>query len=181
MMVALWIAGRRKLSTLAVAAGSALAMLIPLAIWFALHPQTYLDTYGSWVIHPAHIRNPIDGWHALINRNSLGTRASTYWGFLNPSYLFFSGAQGRAPLPWIVAPLVVAGIVRCARKAPGVAALITLIGTLVAPIAGASFGQPDYIDNGLALVPFVVLLAAAAVAWLNEIIAPPPPPPVEEY
>jgi len=181
MMVALWLAGRRKLSTLAVAAGSAVAMLLPLAIWFTFNPQTYLDTYGRWAIHPAHIRNPADLVQALINRNTLGIRAGAYWGLIDPSYLFFASERGRAPLLLAVAPLVVTGIVRCGHKAPGVPAMIILAGTLVAPIAGASFGQPHYIDNALALLPFVALLAAYAVDWLRLLIVPPPPPPVEEY
>jgi hypothetical protein len=180
MMAALWIAGRRKLSTLLVAGASFAAMLVPLAMWFALNPQTYLDTYGSWAVHLAHIRNPIDGLQAFINRNTLGARATAYWGFLNPSYLFFSTEGGRAPLQWAVAPLVVAGIVRCVQKAPAVPAVIALLGMLVAPAAGASFGQPRYIDNALAFLPFVTLLAAYAVDWVRELIVPAPPP-VEEY
>ena len=76
MMVALWVAGRRKLSTLMIAAGTFVAMLVPLAVWFYLHPQTYLDTYGRWAIFAAHLRNPIDGFLAFVNRNTLGTRAS---------------------------------------------------------------------------------------------------------
>ena len=61
MIVVLWAVGRRKLSTIAVAAASFVVMLVPLALWFTFHPQTYMDTYGSWAIHQAHIRNPIDG------------------------------------------------------------------------------------------------------------------------
>ena len=180
MIIALWVAGRRKLSTLGVAAGSFAVMLAPLAVWFALNPQTYLDTYGSWAIHPAHIRNPLDGLRAFVNTNTLGTRANTYWGFIDPSYLFFSSERSRAPLLWFAAPLIIAGIVRCAMKARTAPALVTLLGTLIAPLAGASFGQPQYIANGLAVLPFVTLLAAYAVDWVRELIVPPPPPPPEE-
>lgn len=182
MMISLWVAGRRKLSTLAVSAASFAAMLLPLGAWFALHPQTYLDSYGSWVIHPAHIRNPADGLRAFVNPNTLGTRASAYWSLIDPSYLFLAGERGRAPLHWIVAPLVIAGIVRCVRKVPGVPAVITLAGILIAPLAGAGFGQPQYIANALALLPFMALLAAYAVDWIRLLIFPPPPPPPEpEY
>ena len=170
MIVSLWIAGRRKLSTVAVAAGSFAVMLAPLAVWFALNPQTYLDTYGNWAIHPAHIRNPLAGVTAVVNTNTLGTRANTYWGFIDPSYLFFSSDRGRAPLLWFVAPLIIAGIVRCFMKARTVPALVTLFGALVAPLAGATFGQPQYIDHALALLPFVALLAAYGVDWVRELI-----------
>lgn len=180
MILSLWIAGRRKLSTLAIAAASFAALLVPLAVWFALNPQTYLDTYGSWAIHPAHVRSPVEGLRALVNRHTLGTRATAYWGLIDPSYLFFSSERGRAPLLWIMLPLVVAGIIRCARQVPRAPAVITLTGALIAPLAGATFGQPQYIANALALVPFVTLLAAYGVDWIRELIAPPPPPPPDE-
>jgi hypothetical protein len=181
MVVVLWCVGRRKVSTLLTAGAAFAAMLLPLAIWFALNPQTYLDTYGSWAIHPAHIRNPIDLAHATVNSNTLGTRASAYWGLLDPSFLFFSSAEGRAPLHWITAPLIVLGIYRCAtRRSP--ASILVLAATIVAPLAGASFGQPHYVANALALLPCLALLAGYGVAFVRELITgPPPPPPAEEY
>jgi hypothetical protein len=172
MMIGLWVSGRRKLSTLGIAAGSFAVLLVPLALWFSLNPHTYLDTYGSWAIHPAHIRSPRALFEAFMNRNTLGTRATTYWGLLDPSYLFFSSDRGRAPLHWILAPLIIAGIVRCARKARSAPALVVLMGTLIAPLAGASFGQPQYIANALALLPFVTLLAAYGVAWATDLVWP---------
>jgi hypothetical protein len=171
MIIALWIAGRRKLSTLGVAAGAFAVMLLPLAVWFALNPQTYPDTYGSWAIHAAHVRSPADGLSAFVNRNTLGTRATMYWALIDPSYLFFSSERGRAPLLWIAAPLIIAGIVRCVKKTRTAPASITLLGTLIAPLAGAGFGEPQYIANALALLPFVTLLAAYGVDWIRELIA----------
>ena len=174
MMMALWLARRRRLSTLGVAAGTFAAMLVPLAVWFALNPQTYPDTYGSWAIHAAHVRNPLDGVRAFINTNTLGTRATTYWGLIDPSYLFFSSDRGRAPLLWIAAPLMIAGTIRCVRRIPRVPAVITAAGALIAPLAGAGFGETHYIANALALLPFVTLLAAYGVDWIRELIVPPP-------
>jgi hypothetical protein len=173
MMIALWVVARWKLSTLGIAAGSFAVMLVPLAAWFVLNPQTYLDTYGSWAIHLAHIRNPIALFDAFMNRNTLGTRATTYWGLIDPSYLFFSSDRGRAPLHWTVAPWIIAGIVRCVHKVRTAPALVTLLGALIAPLAGAGFGQPQYIANALTLLPFVTLLAAYAVDWATELVSPP--------
>ena len=179
MIVVLLTVRRLKLSTLGIAASSFIVMLAPLAIWFFLHRDTYMDTYGSWAIHPAHIRNPLDGLLAFINRNTLGTRVSSYWSLIDPSYLFFSSAEGRAPLHWALAPLLTVGVVRCATK-PKPMALIVLAGTLIAPLAGASFGQPRYIANALALLPFLALLAGYGVDAVRELIVPPPPPPPDE-
>jgi hypothetical protein len=179
MIVVLLTARRLKFSTLGAAAAGFIMMLAPLAIWFGLHRDTFIDTYGSWAIHPAHIRSPLDGVFAFINRNTLGTRASAYWSLIDPSYLFFSSAEGRAPLHWMLAPLLGLGIYRCITK-PTAMARIVLAGTLLAPLAGAGFGQPRYIANALALLPFVALLAGYAVEMIVALIAPPPPPPPDE-
>jgi hypothetical protein len=172
MIVALWVARRMTLPTLGVAAGSFAVMLVPLGVWFVLNPQTYLDTYGSWAIHPAHIRNPVALFEAFMNRNTLGTRATTYWGLIDPSYLFLSSGSGRAPLHWVVAPLIIAGAARCVTKARTAPALATLLGTSIAPLAGAGFGQPLYIANALGLLPFVTLLAAYGLDWAIDLVRP---------
>jgi hypothetical protein len=180
MIVVLWSVGRRKMTTLVTAVAAFVAMLVPLAIWFALNPQTYLDTYGSWAIHPAHIRNPIDLVLANINRNTLGTRASAYWGLLDPSFLFFSSGEGRAPLHWATAPLIILGLYHCAtRRSPAVT--LVLASTLVAPIAGAGFGQPHYVVNALALLPLLALLAGFGVDFIRQLISGPPPQTDEEH
>ena len=180
MVVVLWGARRRKPATFLIALGSFAAMLLPLVIWFALNPQTYLETYGSWAIHPAHIRNPYDAVLANLNRNTLGTRASAYWGLLDPSFLFFSGAEGRAPLHWMMAPLILLGVYRAATKRSPSSILI-LAATVVAPIAGATFGQAHYMGNALALLPLLALLAGYGADFIRELIKGPPPQPAEEY
>jgi len=179
MIVVLLAVRRLKLSTLGIAAASFVVMLAPLAIWFALYRHTYADTYGTWAIPPVYLRNPLDGFLALVDLDALGTWASTYWSLINPSYLFFPTSEARAPLHWIIAPLVAAGIYRCVTK-PKPMALILLAGALIAPLAGARFGQPRYIDNALALLPFVVLLAGYGVEMIVALIAPPPPPADDE-
>ncbi len=171
MMVVLWIAGRRKMSTMVIAAGGFAIMLLPLAIWFAVNPHTYMDTYGSWAIHPAHIRNPLDGLTAFFNSNTLGTRASAYWSMLDPSYLFLAGVDARAPLHWAAAPLIALGIYRCALR-PSPESSAVLAGALVAPLAGASFGLPHYMAHAMALTPFLALLSGYGVAFIRE-LAPP--------
>jgi 4-amino-4-deoxy-L-arabinose transferase-like glycosyltransferase len=181
MMVALWVAGRRKASTLAIAAGTFVAALVPLMIWFYLQPHTYLDTYGRWAIFAAHLRNPVDGFRAFINTNTLGTRASAYWGLIDPSYLFFSSARSTAPLLLVSAPLIVAGVVRCVRLASSqTAAVVVLAGLLVAPLAGSSFGERNYIALALGLLPFAALLAAYGIEEIRELIVGRPQPAPEE-
>ena len=139
MLVALWVAGRRKFSTLDAAAGGFVVMLVPLAVWFYLNPQTYPDTYGNWL--------------------NLRTAMTAYWAAIDPSFLFLSSERGRAPLHWITAPLILAGVVRCVMKARTAPAVLTLAGTAIAPLGGT-----------VALLPFVTLLAAYAVDWFRELV-----------
>ena len=181
MIVALWAARRRKVSTLGSAAAGFAAALVPLAAWLFLHPQQYADTYGRWAIFAAHLRNPLDGVRAFVNLNTLGTRASAYWGTIDPSYLFFAGPSGPSPLLIVSVPLIIAGIVRCARLAPKPAAMLVLSGALIAPLAGSSFGETHYIGLALGLLAFVALLCAYGIDLIRDLIVPPPPPPpVEE-
>ena len=63
----------------------------------------------------AHLRNPIDGLLAFFNPNTLGTRAALYWGFWDPSWLFFRAGDAAAPLLMIAAPFIVIGLYRCVR------------------------------------------------------------------
>jgi hypothetical protein len=179
MIVVLLATGRRKLSTIGIAATSFVVMLAPLAAWFFFNRHTYSVTYGSWAIQAAHIRNPVDGLTVVASWNAIGTVASAYSSLIDPSYLLFSSAERRAPLHWLVVPLVVVGIFRAIKK-PRTMAVMVLAGALVAPLAGASFRQPQYIANALALLPFVALLAGFGVDQIRELIVPPPPPPPEE-
>ena len=51
----------------------------------------------------AHLRIPLDGVRAFVNPGTLGNRASLYWGFWDPSWLFFITANWPAPLLLIFA------------------------------------------------------------------------------
>jgi hypothetical protein len=115
-IVSLWVGARRKLSTVAVAAGAFALMLAPLAAWFYLNPQSYPDTYGNWLM--------------------LRTRTAGYWGAINPSSLFISSEGGRAAMHWMTAPLIIAGIFRCVAKIRTAPAFLTLTGTAIAPLGG---------------------------------------------
>ncbi len=80
----------------------------------------------------------------------------------------------------VSAPLIVAGIVRCARLAPNAPAVVILAGLLVAPLAGSSFGEQQYIALALGLLPFAALLAAYGIEEIRELIVGRPQPAQEE-
>ena len=146
------------------------AAWLPAAWWFFRHPDTYADTFGRWVVFAAHVRDPIAGLQAQINSNTLGVRASLYWGFWDPSWLFFTARDAAAPLLLISLPLIVLGIVSCLRQADRSVSAILIGGALILPIAGATFGLPHYAPDAAAVFPVLALLSGLGVDYLAGLI-----------
>lgn len=145
---------RRAMAVIALVSGFA-TLLLPAVVWFALHPQTYRDTFGRWLIHLAHLRNPLEGLDAFLNWNTLGSRASLYWGFLDPAWLFFD-RTGMFLLGTL--PLLIVGLAKWPRAISQEAMLLIAGGVLIAPLAGSSFGAPHYASSALVLLPFAALI-----------------------
>jgi hypothetical protein len=165
-LATLWAAGRRAPSAYAAAGTGLFITLIPLALWFAMYPDTYRDTFGRWAVHAAHLRSPADAFHAFVNWTTLGERLSHYWTFFNPAWLFLAERPmdptitvRGAPLAVVVAMLAPLGAVRLIRVGPPWQARLMLAGAALAPAAAATFGEPFAIRNAMALVLFAVLLA----------------------
>ncbi|MDP2318627.1 MAG: hypothetical protein Q8O42_04720 [Acidobacteriota bacterium] len=173
-LLAIWRSGPRDAAKLAVPAVAFLAPLVVAAAWFAANPSAYPDTFGRWAIHAAHLRSPLDGVLAFVNWNTLGTRLSLYWGFFDPSWLFFDGPaspalplRGTSPFLFATAVALVAGVSQRRRGGFTPVTLLLVAGVAVAPLAASTFGSPHAIADFLVLVPLVVLLAAYGVAgWL---------------
>jgi hypothetical protein len=147
------------------------AAWLPAAWWFFRHPETYADTFGRWLIFAAHVRDPIAGLQAQVNPNTLGVRASLYWGFWDPSWLFFAAKDVAAPLLLVSLPLIVLGIVRCMRQADRDAGTLVLAGALIVPIAGATFGIPHYFPDAAGVLPILALLSGFGVDYLAGLVS----------
>jgi hypothetical protein len=165
------VGGIRGVRTFALPAAAFVLPLAPLALWFAAHPQTYPDTFGRWAIHAAHIRFPLDGLQAFVNWTTLGTRVSLYWGFFDPSWLFFDAApssgsplRGASPFLFATSILLVTGVSRGLRLALPAWTQTLLAGLAVAPLAASTFGQRHAIGDALAIVPFAVVIATGGLA-----------------
>ena len=77
------------------AAASMMTVLLPLLLWYARHPGTYPDTWGRWVLHAAHLRNPVVWFQSLSNWHRLGNVVGLFSDFFTPSHLFLTpGAPG---------------------------------------------------------------------------------------
>ncbi len=172
---ALWITGARGIRAYA---GIVTAFALPLSIaglWFAAHPSSYADTFGRWVIHAAHLRSPMDGIRAFLNWTTLGTRTSLYWGFFDPSWLFFNAPyvpgtvlRGAAPFLLPASLFSLMGVARCARVGPPAWTIALVAGAAASPLAASTFGQPHAIGAALAVVPFVTVLAGCGLVDWSE-------------
>jgi hypothetical protein len=148
------------------------AAWLPAAWWFFRHPETYADTFGRWFIFAAHARDPIAGLQAQINSNTLGVRASLYWGFWDPSWLFFAAKDTAAPMLLISLPLIVLGIVGCLRQADRSVGAIVLGGALLVPLTGATLGLPHYLPDAAAVLSILALVSGFGVDYLAGLVRP---------
>lgn len=163
----LWTAGPRNWRAYGALVAAFALPVSAAAVWYGGHPETYPDTFGRWVIHAAHLRHPLEGLRALVNWNTLGTRASIYWGSFDPAWLFIDGPdvpghplRGVAPFLSLTAVLAGLGLVRVIRSGPKPWLLTLVAGTLVAPLVASTFGVSHAIEAFLPVVPLVVLISA---------------------
>jgi 4-amino-4-deoxy-L-arabinose transferase-like glycosyltransferase len=165
-VLSLIMARRRNRVRLALSTLTFAAAWLPAAWWFFRHPDTYADTFGRWLIFAAHLRDPIALLQAFINSNTLGTRTSLYWGFWDPSWLFFSATGVAAPLLLVAWPLIVLGILRCVRQVDRDTGIIVIAAALIVPVVGATLGVPHYINDAAAVLPLLAILAGLGVDQL---------------
>ncbi len=165
-VLTLAVARHRNRLRLFVATAVFAAAWLPAGVWFLRHPDTYADTFGRWFVFAAHLRYPLDGLRAFMNPGTLGNRASLYWGFWDPSWLFFGTRDSAAPLLMIAAPLMVLGVLRCQRHLARDTAALVIGSALIAPLTGATFGVPHYLADAAVVMPLLALLAALGVEQL---------------
>lgn len=175
-MLTLAVVRRRNRVRLAVASAVFAAMWLPAIGWFYLHPDSYPDTFGRWFVLKAHLRNPVDGLRAFFNPGTLGQRASFFWGFWDPSWLFFFTGHGiMSPLPVIAAPFILIALLR-GRHVSRASMTLVIGAALIAALPGATFGTSLYIFDAIAVFPMLVILAGLGVDQLVAVITRRKPP-----
>ena len=152
-----------------IASAAFAAAMLPLALWYARYPTTYPDTFGRWVLHPAHLRNPVDWWGAVANWGRISTVANLFSDFFSPSHLFVTpGAPALAGmflLPTVVP--IAAGLHRLLRPGGHERDVVQVLSPaivgacIVGPLAAAMFGQARSDERALVIVPFGLVLAVA--------------------
>jgi hypothetical protein len=171
-LLTLVVARRRNPARLVIATAVFGAAWLPAVVWFLRHADTYPDTFGRWFVFGAHARSPIDGLRAFFNTGTLGLRASTYWGFWDPAWLFISTPESAAPLLTIAAPLIALGLLRGTRHIPRDATTLLVGAGLLVPLAGATFGMPHYLSEAMAVMPILTLFVALGAVELVSLVRP---------
>jgi hypothetical protein len=170
-LAVLWWRGQRGMRSFAAVIAAFAMPVSALAVWFALLPDTYRDTFGRWAIHAAHLRYPLDGLRSLVNWTALGSRASIYWGSFDPAWLFLDGPpmagdvlHGTAPFLFGTALLSVLGLAQLLKSGSPPWVVTLLAGAAVTPLAASTFGVPNALGLFLPLTLFAVLFAAEGIA-----------------
>jgi hypothetical protein len=153
------------------AAGAAAAVAVPIALWFVVHPASYVDTLGRWFLHQAYIRNPWSLVLRLMNYISLAEWASIYWNFFDPTNLLYSVARPAAAGTFLTAlgvflSVAVYELVRPQRpRTAQESALlwIVAVGFVASPLVPASFAEPGAIEKALSLPLFGTILCTLGV------------------
>jgi 4-amino-4-deoxy-L-arabinose transferase-like glycosyltransferase len=158
---------------LAPAGAGFVVALLPMLGWFILHPASYVDTMGRWALHPAYIRNPIEGLQAFFRYDVVARRVSLYWDFFSPRHLFLSAAAPGLQwmggvLLWPMAILLPIGLYRSFTREPDSAGLALGCGLLLAPLASAAFDEPRAIAAALPMLPFAAILGADGIEALLD-------------
>jgi 4-amino-4-deoxy-L-arabinose transferase-like glycosyltransferase len=146
-----------------------LALLIP---WLVQHPGAFGHTVGHYLIYDTRSLNPLQGIRELLSYSSVAARTTTYWDYLNPSFLFLdltapfmysTRTTGVFLLP--LALFVPVGLYQAFRSGDPTRLLLVL-GFLTAPVAAVIAGERGAIGRALELLPFGVLLAVVGIVYL---------------
>jgi len=162
------VAARRVAIRNVLTLGAAFAvLLVPAAVWFSLHPDTYPDTFGRWAILKAHLRFPMDGVRAQINWNTLSNRVTLFWGLLDPSFLFFAG-RGQVIAPFLLCSALLGplGLVRVLTSGEIGPRVVLLSAALVPPLMASTFGLPHNLSAAVPMAAVAALVGAAGMPLL---------------
>ena len=167
---ALWRTSDRRAREIVLLCGAFATPLLLFARWLWLNPEMLRVTLQRYQIGAA--RDPLFRGGAGIGVDILA-RASVYWDYLNPSYLFLSGGTrlsdstrraGVFLMPMAVfLPL---GIVELWRRRDVILNQILLAGFFLAPVAATMLNERYRSDRELFLVPFGALISVFGVSWL---------------
>jgi 4-amino-4-deoxy-L-arabinose transferase-like glycosyltransferase len=157
--------GRRALLVAAVALA---VPLVPMAIWYATHPERTAQIVGAYELGK---EMAATGPTAGAGQGAVRKAVGLYWSFFSPEYLFVSGdsslinsTRSAGLFPLSFALLIPLGILQTLKQRRPME-IVVLAGFLTAPVAAIASGAIE-MNRVLYVLPFGVLMAVYGVEWL---------------
>ena len=152
----------------------AVGFLLP-ALWglqfVARHPAIIRDVVLRYEANQSHGDGAVGTLYTFVFSRHLFDIASVYWTFWNPRLLFvdartmLTGVGGVFLLP--VAGAFAVGVARAVGRFDTISILL-LGGLVTAPLPASFVNEPEAVRRALAMLPFVVLLAAYGLDYLSS-------------
>jgi 4-amino-4-deoxy-L-arabinose transferase-like glycosyltransferase len=121
--------------------------LIPILLWQVAHPERYADLITAYRLHSGEAQTGASMGLGLLSYEAIRLRASLYWAFFSPDFLFVQGDSSFINstrqigfLPMACAVFIPAGIYQIVRHRSAMG-LVVLLGLATAPMAGVISGQ----------------------------------------
>lgn len=163
---------RRDIGAMAMAVAVVLA---PAAVTVLVTPSVYGDTFGAWLLHQAHVRNPLEWARSFTNHNAMRQTADAFWDFFSPAHLLFGDRAPAVAGFFLLASggLAIFGTREVVRRAPAQVAVqrvwwLILAALVAAVFATALFREERATARGLVIAPLAMLLAVGGVAALGR-------------
>jgi hypothetical protein len=143
-------------------------LLLPIAVWFALHPQS---VFGEVAYYTHGDYNKDLGWRGFLGANAVH-HLDMWWSSFSPDHLFFSGDADmrfstRTAGYFLLAmafPLGIGFVTARRSLSPEIWRLLCA-GFVLAPLPAAVVSN-DELKRFLPLLPFAVLIATCGVQWM---------------
>ncbi len=171
--VALFDAGKRSARPYVVASVGFAIWLVPLLLWALSHREVYAQYAIKYNLYDAKKLGPLQGLKELSNFTSLTERASVYYDYFNPSYLFFAGGANivnttrkAGVFLFPIAVFLPVGIWQLLKNGNRPVERLLLCGFFLAPLAATVVVDRYAIDRELEVVPFGILASTFGVAHL---------------
>jgi 4-amino-4-deoxy-L-arabinose transferase-like glycosyltransferase len=153
-------------------AGFVVPLLVLFVPWLLAHGSPFGHTVGHYLIYDTRRLNLLQGMRELVSFPSVAARTTTYWSYLNPSFLFIDLTStfmySTRTTGVFLAPLalfVPLGLYQAFRSGEP-KHVVLVLGFLTAPLAAVLVGEAGAIGRALELLPFGVLLAVVGIVHL---------------
>ena len=156
-------------------AAAILGFLLPVSLlvpWLVTHPNQFADQILMYKVYDSTRLSVAQGTSEVFSWAGLTSRINVYYGYYNPSFLFFSGASslinGTSQVGVFLLPMAVllpAGLHHIVTRQLTPFNLVILLGFAAAPLPSVVVNEAA-INRGLVLLPCAALIATFGVASL---------------